>query len=96
MKRKFANSVAGKVAAKKEMQLRAEDLKTLSEQRADLVQKMKDMTEKAQLEQRAFTDEEDENFEKLSKDVERLDSTIAKMERARSLSLNVVSEEKKE
>lgn len=96
MKRKIAEGVMGKVSPKKGIQLRAEDLKSLSEQRAELVQEMKNMTASAETEQRAFSDEEDEKFEEMAKKVERLDSTIEKMERARDLELNVLSDEKKE
>ena len=85
-----------KVIAKQHMQYRAEDLKTLTEQRADLVQKMKDMTNTAEAERRAFTPEEDQQFEDMEKQVKAIDSTIEKMERARDLKLNVISNEKHE
>lgn len=84
-----------KVCPRKELQKRADDLKTLEEQRADLVQEMKSMTSKAKEEQRAFSDEEDQKFEELSNKVKKLDSTIEKIERARDIELNVVSDEKK-
>lgn len=84
-----------KVCPRKELQKRADDLKTLEEQRADLVQEMKSMTSKAKEEQRAFSDEEDQKFEELSDKVKKLDSTIEKIERARDIELNVVSDEKK-
>lgn len=96
MKRKSAMRVVKKVAARKDFQRRAEDLKTLTEQRAELVQKMKDMAATAEAEQRAFSDEEDDEFEKIGKQIEGLDSTIAKIERARDLNLNVLSNEKKD
>ncbi len=84
-----------KAIVKQYMQYRAEDLKSLTEQRADLVQQMKDMTAKVETEKRAFTTEEDEEFDKLEKQVEALDSTIEKLERARDLKLNVTSKEKR-
>lgn len=84
------------VILRKEIQYRAENLKTLVEQRAELVQQMKDMTKAAEEENRAFSDEEDTQFDELDKKVKALDSTIAKMERARDLKLNVTSTEKKE
>lgn len=84
------------VILKKDIQYRAENLKTLNEQRAELVQKMKDMTKAAEEEKRAFSEEEDTKFDELDKKVKALDSTIAKMERARDLALNVTSTQKKE
>ena len=78
------------------MQYRAEDLKSLTEQRADLVQQMKDLTSTAETEQRAFSEEEDQKFDDLDKQVKALDSTIEKLERARDLKLNVTSPEKHE
>ena len=89
MKRKNVNP-------KKDFQKRAEDLKTLVEQRAELVQKMKDMATTAENEQRAFSEQEDAEFESLSEQIKNLDSTIKKIERARDIHLNVVSDEKKE
>lgn len=85
-----------KVIVKRDMQCRAENLKSLTEQRADLVQQMKDLTAKAETEKRAFTAEEDKEFDKLDEQVKALDSTIGKMERARDLKLNVTSNEKHE
>lgn len=89
MRRKKAN-------ARTSIQYRAEDLKTLIEQRADLVQEMKDLTEKAETEKRAFIEEEDTRFDEIDKELKKIDSTIAKMERARNLKLNVTSDQKKE
>lgn len=83
-----------KIAARPYMQYRAEDLKSLTEQRADLVQEMKDMTNTAETEKRAFTPEEDQKFDELEKKIKAIDSMIEKMERARDLKLNVVSTEK--
>lgn len=85
-----------KTNARTSIQYRAEDLKTLIEQRADLVQEMKDLTEKAETEKRAFTEEEDTRFDEIDKELKKIDSTIAKMERARDLKLNVTSNQKKE
>lgn len=85
-----------KTMVRTSIQYRADDLKSLIEQRADLVQKMKDLTKKAEVEKRAFTDEEDAQFEDFDKQVKALDSTIVKMERARDLKLNVMSNEKRE
>lgn len=85
-----------KTIAKQYMQYRAEDLKSLIEQRAELVQQMKDLTSNAETEKRAFSTEEDKKFDDLDKQVKALDSTIEKMERARDLKLNVTSTKKHE
>lgn len=77
------------------VQRRAEDLKTLNEQRTELVQEMKDLAETAETEKRAMTEEEDSRFSELDEQVKALDATIAKVERARDLKLNVISDEKK-
>lgn len=85
-----------KAVVRQYMQYRAEDLKSLTEQRADLVQQMKDLTSTAETEQRAFSEEEDQKFDDLDKQVKALDSTIEKLERARDLKLNVISTGKHE
>ena len=78
-----------KAVVRQYMQYRAEDLKSLTEQRADLVQQMKDLTSTAETEQRAFSEEEDQKFDDLDKQVKALDST-------RDLILNVISTGKHE
>ena len=85
-----------KAIVRQYMQYRAEDLKSLTEQRVELVQQMKDLTAAAETEKRAFSPEEDDRFDELDKKVKALDSTIEKMERARDLKLNVTSTEKHE
>ena len=85
-----------KAFVKQYMQYRAEDLKSLTEQRADLVQQMKELTSTAETEKRAFSPEEDTQFDELDKQVKALDSTIEKMERARDMKLNITSTEKHE
>lgn len=85
-----------KTIVKNWLQKRAEDLKTLKEQRAELVGQMKELAEKVQKEERAMTEEEDTQFGDLDEKVKAIDSTITKLERARDLKLNVVSKEKKE
>lgn len=77
-----------KKVLRREMQLRAEELKGLVEQRADLVQEMKDLTDAAEAEKRAFSEEEEQKFDELEKKVKALDATIGRMERARELNLN--------
>lgn len=85
-----------KTIVRQYMQYRAEDLKGLTEQRAELVQQMKDMTSAAETEKRAFSEEEDKKFDDLDKQVNALDSTIEKMERARELKLNTNTKNKQE
>ena len=65
-----------KAKVKKWMQRRADDLKSLIEQRADLVQEMNDLTNTAETEKRAFTPEEDAKFDELEGKVKTLDTTI--------------------
>lgn len=84
------------VKTKSEMQFRAEDLKTLQEQRNEAVQSMKDLTAAAEAEERAFTDEETAQFDELEKRVQTLDASIQRMERARDLSLNMISPKRRE
>lgn len=78
------------------IQRRAEDLKTLNEQRAELVQKMKDLAENAETEKRAMTEDEDAQFDEMDGKVKAIDATIKRLERARDLRLNVVSDDKKD
>lgn len=85
-----------KIIVRQYMQYRAEDLKGLAEQRAELVQQMKDLTATAETEKRAFSEEEDQKFDDLDKQVKALDSTIEKLERARDLKLNTLSTTKHE
>lgn len=85
-----------KTIVRQYMQYRAEDLKSLTEQRAELVQQMKDLTVTAETEKRAFSEEEDQKFDDLDKQVKAMDSTIEKLERARDLKLNVTSTTKHE
>lgn len=85
-----------KAITRQYMQYRAEDLKSLTEQRAELVQQMKDLTATAETEKRAFSQEEDQQFNDLDQQVKALDSTIEKLERARDLKLNTVTTEKHE
>ena len=77
------------------IQFRAEDLKSLEEQRNEAVQAMKDITAKAETEKRAFSEEETAQFDELEKKVKNLDASIERMQRARDLNLNVVDDKKK-
>lgn len=85
-----------KTIVRQYMQYRAEDLKSLTEQRAELVQQMKDLTSSVKTEKRAFSPEEDQKFDDLDKQVKALDNTIEKLERARDLKLNTTSTTKHE
>ena len=49
-----------KAVVRQYIQYRAEDLKSLTEQRADLVQQMKDLTSTSETEQRSFSPDEDQ------------------------------------
>ncbi len=78
------------------VQKRAEDLKALIEQRAELVQEMKDIAGNAEMEKRAMTEDEDAKFDELDGKVKAIEATITKLERARELKLNAVSNERRE
>ncbi len=78
-----------KVKKRPGLQMRAEELKGLTEQRAELVAQMKELTSLAETEKRAFSKEEDEKFDELDAKVKALDATIEKMNRARNLPDNM-------
>ena len=75
------------VAVRNRLQLRADELKTYAEQRAEAVEEMKAMTKEAEEKQRAFTPEEDAKFEELEKRVKDIDAAVEKIERAKKLEL---------
>ena len=77
------------------IQYRAEDLKSLEEQRNEAVQAMKDMTANAETEQRAFNEEEASKFDELEATVKSLDASIERMQRARDLELNAIAPKKR-
>lgn len=77
------------------IQYRAEDLKSLEEQRNDAVQKMKDITSKAETEKRAMSEDEEKEFDELEKKVKMFDGSIERMQRARDLTLNTLDPEKR-
>lgn len=85
-----------KTVVRKAMQRRAEDLKTLQEQRSEYVQQMKTLSDTAETEKRAFSEEEEAQFDDLEKKVQTLDKTIERIERARNLKLNTRSNEDNE
>ncbi len=67
------------------LQERAEGLKSLAEQRAELLEKMRELTETVEGEQRAFSEEEDKEFDGLEKRIHEIDQTIEKLNRARGI-----------
>lgn len=69
---------------REEIQKRAENLKSYEEQRAELVEQMKTMTNGAEMEQRAFTEEEEEAFDGLEKKVQQIDDTVARIKRSKN------------
>lgn len=70
--------------------------KKLREQREGFKQEMQSLLDKAEAEERALTDEESEEFDQLEAKVKGIDRTIKAEERARDLSLTVISDEKRE
>lgn len=75
---------------------RAENLKSLQEQRTEIVQEMKELANAAEVEQRALTEEEDNRFSDLDDKIRAIDATIERLERARDLKLNVISDNRKD
>jgi HK97 family phage major capsid protein len=68
-----------------EMQYRAEEIKSLEEQRADLVEQMTGLADTAETEKRALSEEESETFDGLETQVRALDETIKKIKKAKAL-----------
>ena len=85
-----------KAALKYEMQKRAEDLKGLSEQRAELLQRLKDLADQAETEKRAFSEEENSLFDELEKKIQDIDDTFARMKRARGIPEKNEADQKEE
>ena len=77
----------------RKMHLRAEGIKSLQEQRNTLVEEIKALSNKVETEKRAFTEEEDAAFCGYEKQIQSLDETIKKLERARAASVSAVSDE---
>ena len=71
------------------------NLKKLLEMRNDKVLALQGMMTKAKTEERAMSAEEMTSFEALEAEISGLDKTIKAEERARALTLNVVTDEKK-
>ena len=64
------------------------NLKTLTEQRADKQNEMETLLNKVEGEQRAFTDEENELFASLERDINSLSQTIESIKKGRELLVN--------
>lgn len=75
------------------LQKRAEDLKTLMEQRAELVEELKALADTAELEKRAMTEEENEKFDGIEQKIKNIDETIDRVERARNIPTKKEKEE---
>lgn len=84
-----------RVAVRYSLQLRAENLKKLEEQRAEKLEELKTLTQTAETEQRAFTEEEETRFDALEKEVKAIDKTIAAQERARELNIKKGEKERR-
>ena len=84
-----------KVKAKETMQFKAEDLKDIMEQRAELVEQLETLTNTVETEQRAFTEDEEGKFNELEEKIKKLDSTAEMLERARNIP-KIKEKEKKE
>ena len=66
-----------------DMQYRAEELKGLKEQRADLVEQMRALAGKAETEKRAMSDEEKTEFDGLEEQIRALDETMERLKKAK-------------
>ena len=60
-------------------------IQKLREQRAEIIEKMGEMTDTLEVENRAFTEEEQADFDAREKTVQNIDATIASLERALKL-----------
>ena len=82
---RITNKKAFRVAARRYLQVRAEELKNLEEKRAALVEEMEGILNKAQEEERAFEESEQARFDEIEKEINAIDKTIEAKERARNL-----------
>ena len=80
---------------KRKLELRAENVKELSEQRAELVETMEKIIGIAKEEVRALTEEEQQQFDDAEKKVKAIDSTIDAEKRAAELRNVVVASQGK-
>lgn len=82
---RITNKKAFRVAARRYLQVRAEELKNLEEKRAALVEEMEGILNKAQEEERAFEESEQVRFDEIEKEINAIDKTIEAKERVRNL-----------
>ena len=80
---RITNKKAFRVAARRYLQVRAEELKNLEEKRAALVEEMEGILNKAQEEERAFEESEQARFDEIEKEINAIDKTIEAKESAR-------------
>jgi HK97 family phage major capsid protein len=66
---------------------KAMNLKLLEEKRSELIGKMEDMLKNIETESRAFSDDEEKEFDNSRKEVEKIDSTIKKTEEFRAMNI---------
>ena len=74
-----------KAAIRYGLQKRAEELKGLMEQRAEFVEELKALTDAAELEKRAMSEDENKKFDEIEQEIKNIDATIERMERARNI-----------
>ena len=74
-----------RVAARRYLQVRAEEIKGLEEKRASLVEEMQGILDKAEQEERAFGEEEQKRFDEIEVEIGKIDKTIEAKEKARAL-----------
>lgn len=70
---RITNKKAFRVAARRYLQVRAEELKNLEEKRAALVEEMEGILNKAQEEERAFEESEQVRFDEIEKEINAID-----------------------
>lgn len=70
--------------------------KGLTEQRSDLMLEMETLINKAKVETRALTDDENKRFEEIRSEVEKIDNTLAAIEEQRALQEKVTAKKEPE
>lgn len=78
------------------LELRAENIKTLLEKRAVLLEEIENITKTAKTEVRAFTDEEVSKFDDLEKQIKAIDKTVEIEARATALEIDEAKKYKKD
>lgn len=78
------------------LELRAENIKTLLEKRAVLLEEIESITKTAKTEVRAFTDEEVSKFDDLEKQIKAIDKTVEIEARATALEIDEAKKHKKD